>query len=149
VTWTASSTLTPLWTDVPPTVTSSYRLTATETPPDSVTVSATPSPTTFIPTAVIMTRLVPVVLTSPLLVVTQLVANPLAPPPPLQVHATEQTTPRPSDLFGWSRSEFIALIQVSGRWYLRPSAQASVGAFHEPCTIAQFYASPTPPREPR
>jgi hypothetical protein len=137
-TWAASPTFTPVWTDVPPSATSSQTPTATATPPDSVTpavipvtLSATPAPTPFIPTAVIMTQLVPVVLTSPPLVVTQLVANPPVPSLPIQVHATVERTPHPSDIFGWSRSESIALVQVSGSWYLRQSAQASRGAFHE------------------
>ena len=143
IVWTATATVTPTVTDVIPTntllptATSAHTPTTTETPPGSVTpsvtasatVPATPAPTFAIPTAVVMTQLVPIVVTAPPLVVTQLVTNP--PVAPLQVQAPIERTPRPSELFGWLRSESVALIQVSGRWYLRQAAQASAGAFHE------------------
>ena len=37
----------------------------------------------------------------------------------------------PSDIYGWTRHESIALIQVLGQWFLRTMQNASDGAYHE------------------
>lgn len=128
----------------PPTLTPTATTTATspaapsDTPEPSATELSTASPTvtpeatgTAIPatqTPVIQTVEVPV----PATVIVP--ATPVAPPIIIPTPPVVQPAPpvaSPTSIYGWTRYESIAFIQMTGNWALLRDRMASAGAYHE------------------
>lgn len=115
---TPTQTISATMVEISPTITSSPTSTV-----ESVLSTPMPTQTPYIIQQIITQAVI--VQTAPPIIITQAV------PHQQSIAPTKAVTPKPSDIYGWTRFESIALVQVRGRWNLRQNQKASAGAYHK------------------